>query len=377
MKIVTVVGARPQFIKAAVVSRAIAEYNNSLAINDSLIQEVILHTGQHYDADMSDVFFKEMDIPRPDYFLDINGSSHGAMTGQMMEEIETILLSEKPDWVLVYGDTNSTLAGALAASKLHMPIAHVEAGLRSYNRRMPEEINRVLTDHLSTVLFCPTKTAVKNLAQEGITADQSTGQREICQVGDVMYDATLVFKPFARKPEFDLPDKFILATLHRAENTDDKDRLSLIITALGEISKTTPIVLPIHPRTRKKIIEAGIIIDPAIIVVTPVSYLVMLYLLDHCQLVMTDSGGLQKEAYFCAKPCITLRDETEWVELVEAGVNALVGADSDLLLKKWKTFVDATFNFETNLYGQGNTGQEIVRRLCEFSFEITGSRVNQ
>ena len=377
MKIVTVVGARPQFIKAAVVSRAIAEYNNSLAINDSLIQEVILHTGQHYDADMSDVFFKEMDIPRPDYFLDINGSSHGAMTGQMMEEIETILLSEKPDWVLVYGDTNSTLAGALAASKLHMPIAHVEAGLRSYNRRMPEEINRVLTDHLSTVLFCPTKTAVKNLAQEGITADQSTGQREICQVGDVMYDATLVFKPFARKPEFDIPDKFILATLHRAENTDDKDRLSLIITALGEISKTTPIVLPIHPRTRKKIIEAGIIIDPAIIVVTPVSYLVMLYLLDHCQLVMTDSGGLQKEAYFCAKPCITLRDETEWVELVEAGVNALVGADSDLLLKKWKTFVDATFNFETNLYGQGNTGQEIVRRLCEFSFEITGSRVNQ
>lgn len=377
MKIVTVVGARPQFIKAAVVSRAIAEYNNSLAINDSLIQEVILHTGQHYDADMSDVFFKEMDIPRPDYFLDINGSSHGAMTGQMMEEIETILLSEKPDWVLVYGDTNSTLAGALAASKLHMPIAHVEAGLRSYNRRMPEEINRVLTDHLSTVLFCPTKTAVKNLAQEGITADQSTGQREICQVGDVMYDATLVFKPFARKPEFDIPDKFILATLHRAENTDDKDRLSLIITALGEISKTTPIVLPIHPRTRKKIIEAGIIIDPAIIVVTPVSYLVMLYLLEHCQLVMTDSGGLQKEAYFCAKPCITLRDETEWVELVEAGVNALVGADSDLLLKKWKTFVDATFNFETNLYGQGNTGQEIVRRLCEFSFEITGSRVNQ
>jgi len=369
VKIVTVVGARPQFIKAAVVSRAIAEYNKSLTENELLIHEIILHTGQHYDAEMSVIFFQEMEIPRPDYFLNINGSSHGIMTGQMLAEIETILLEEKPDWVLVYGDTNSTLAGALAASKLHMPIAHVEAGLRSYNRRMPEEINRVLTDHLSTVLFCPTKTAVANLVKEGITGNQST----IYQVGDVMYDASLIFKSFARKPGFDLPDKFILATLHRAENTDDKDRLTTILTSLGEISKTTPIVLPIHPRTRKKIAEAGIIIDPAIIVVKPVSYLVMLYLLDHCQLIMTDSGGLQKEAYFCAKPCITLRDETEWVELVEVGVNALVGADSNLLLNKWKTFVDATFNFETNLYGQGNTGQEIVRRLCEVSFEITDS----
>jgi len=363
MKIVTVVGARPQFIKAAVVSRAFAEYNKSINKNDSPIEEVILHTGQHYDSNMSDIFFKEMEIPSPDYFLDINGSSHGAMTGQMLEEIETILLSEQPDWVLVYGDTNSTLAGALAASKLHIQIAHVEAGLRSYHRRMPEEINRVLTDHLSTILFCPTRTAVKNLAQEGITDDKRSGQRKVCQVGDVMYDATLVFKSFARKPEFYIPDKFILATLHRAENTDNKERLVAISSALGEISRTTPIVLPIHPRTRKKMAELNIIVDPSIMVVNPVSYLVMLYLLDHCQLVMTDSGGLQKEAYFRAKPCITLRDETEWVELVELGVNTLVGADSKLILSKWKTSADATLNYETKLYGKGNTGYEIVQHL--------------
>ena len=377
MKIVTVVGARPQFIKAAVVSRAIAEHNDSLSDNESRIHEVILHTGQHYDANMSDVFFNEMAIPRPNYFLDINDSSHGAMTGKMLVEIETILLAEKPEWVLVYGDTNSTLAGALAASKINIPIAHVEAGLRSYNRRMPEEINRILTDHVSTVLFCPTKTAVNNLALEGITKEATTRQRGISQVGDVMYDATLVFKSFAKKPEFEVPNKFVLATLHRAENTDDETRLASILAALGKISTKNPVVLPIHPRTKKIIAEAGIIPDQSIIIVNPVSYLEMLYLLKHCQLVMTDSGGLQKEAYFFSKLCIALRDETEWVELVELGVNALVGADTELILNQWKTFANARLEFETNLYGKGNAGQEIVQQLLSVAFETTNHLVKE
>lgn len=365
MKIVTIVGARPQFIKAAVVSRAIAAHNGSLAASGSSIHEVILHTGQHYDANMSDIFFEEMRIPRPDYFLDIHGGSHGVMTGQMLAEIETVLIKEHPDLLLVYGDTNSTLAGALAASKLHIPVAHVEAGLRSYNRRMPEEINRVLTDHVSTLLFCPTRTAVENLASEGIV-DNESSQRAVHNVGDVMYDATLAFKPFARKPDFDVPDQFILATLHRAENTDDGERLTAIFAAFAEITKTTPLVLPIHPRTRIKMAELSIVPDSEIILVEPVSYLTMLYLLDHCRLVMTDSGGLQKEAFFCGKPCLTLRDETEWVELVEAGVNTLVGADTKTIVAQENTFLTIEHDFASNFYGQGNTGQEVVKLLAGF-----------
>lgn len=366
MKIVTIIGARPQFIKAAVVSHAIAEYNKLRSAKQSYLHEVIIHTGQHYDVNMSDIFFEEMRIPKPEYFLDINGSSHGAMTGQMTEKIEEILLLEKPDLVLVYGDTNSTLAGALAASKLHIAIAHVEAGLRSYNRKMPEEINRVLTDHVSSLLFCPSQTAVDNLQEEGICDSKPNVQGLVFQVGDVMYDATSTFKDFAAKPDFVLPEKFVLATLHRAENTDDKKRLSAVFSAFADITRDTPIVLPLHPRTRKKITEAGIVTDSSIIVVDPVSYLEMLYLLDHCQLVMTDSGGVQKEAYFCRKPCITLRDETEWLELVDVGVNVLVGANKDEIMDAWGIFSKQLFDFETNLYGYGTAGGKIIQHICEF-----------
>jgi len=366
MKIVTIIGARPQFIKAAVVSEAIAEHNKSESDQQSIIQEIIIHTGQHYDANMSAIFFEEMAIPTPQYFLDINSSSHGAMTGQMIERVEAILLMEKPDLVLVYGDTNSTLAGALAASKLDIPIAHVEAGLRSYNRRMPEEINRVLTDHVSSLLFCPSQTAINNLSKEGICSSNSDVPGSVFQVGDVMYDAISSFRNFASKPDFDLPEKIVLATLHRAQNTDDKNRLKALFAAFADISQDTPIVLPLHPRTREKIVEDKIEIASSIIVVDPVSYLEMLYLLDHCQLVMTDSGGLQKEAYFCRKLCITLRDETEWLELVKIGSNVLVGADKDKIMNAWKTFSRQSFDFEINLYGYGTASEGIVNHIYEF-----------
>ena len=264
MKIATIIGARPQFIKAAVVSRAISEFNKLVTSNSSLVTEVIVHTGQHYDHNMSDVFFEEMNIPRPDYFLDINGLSHGAMTGQMLEKIEEVLVKEKPDVVLVYGDTNTTLAGALAAVKLHIPVAHVEAGLRSFNSRMPEEINRVLTDHVANFLFCPTGQAVKNLNNEGIGIESSSVHKPIrlspitydhipivALVGDVMLDAAMYYRKFARKPGFELADKFILSTIHRAENTDGPGKLKSIFKGLNEIGKEVPIYLPLHPRTRK------------------------------------------------------------------------------------------------------------------------------
>lgn len=358
MKVVTIVGARPQFIKAAVVSHAIKDHNQSVPAGIEHISEVIVHTGQHYDPNMSDIFFQEMKIPKPDYLFDINGTSHGIMTGRMLEQIESVLLQEKPDHVLVYGDTNSTLAGALAASKLNISLVHVEAGLRSYNRKMPEEINRVVTDHVSSLLFCPTDSAVDNLLSEGI-------EENVIQVGDVMLDATLYFKPFACSPEFDLPEKFILATLHRAENTDTSDRICDIFAAFHEIGKATPVVLPLHPRTRKKIDDYGIDIDPAAIqIVDPVSYLNMLFLLEHCESVLTDSGGLQKEACFFDKPCITLRDETEWVELVEGGVNRLAGANEKRIVTAWESLPWREFkNGYWQLYGDGHTAEKIVSRM--------------
>ena len=262
MKIVTIIGARPQFIKAAVVSRAISEFNKFAALRSSPLTEIIVHTGQHYDRNMSDIFFEEMNIPQPDYFLDIHGLSHGAMTGQMLERIEPVLTEERPDVVLVYGDTNTTLAGALAAAKLHIPVAHVEAGLRSFNRRMPEEINRVLTDHIADILFCPTKQSVLNLKAEGIfnsdpASDNNEGPSSIGRkihvglVGDVMLDAALYYQAHARKPSFDVPDKFILATIHRAENTDDPLRLKSIFEGFEKIANEMPVILPLHPRTKK------------------------------------------------------------------------------------------------------------------------------
>jgi len=313
LKVLTIVGARPQFIKAATVSRAIRETSGTF--------EVMVHTGQHFDADMSDVFFDELDIPRPQHHLAINGGGHGDMTGRMLMAIEPILQLEKPDCVVVYGDTNSTLAGALAASKLHIPVAHVEAGLRSFNRRMPEEINRLVTDHLSTLHLCPTTTAVANLAAEGIV-------KGVHHAGDVMYDATLFAIGKAERSSSILeklglePKHYALATVHRAENTDDPRQLRAVVEFLQEKARTLPVVLPLHPRTRQAASRMGVELN-GLQVVGPLGYIDMAKLLHHAVEVYTDSGGLQKEAYFHRVPCITLRDETEWTETVEHGWNRL------------------------------------------------------
>jgi len=378
MKIVTIIGARPQFIKAAVVSRAIANYNRDVTSSSLLFTEVIVHTGQHYDRNMSDVFFEEMNIPSPHYFLDINGLSHGAMTGQMLERIEAVLVEEKPDVVLVYGDTNTTLAGALAAAKLHIAVAHVEAGLRSFNRKMPEEINRVLTDHVASFLFCPTKQSVENLEAEGIINKEPVSGNNshsssiaynpvVSLVGDVMLDAANYYKERARKPQFVLPEKFILATIHRAENTDNSLRLKSIFDGFEKIGKEIPIILPLHPRTRKTIETLDQKTSNSIKIIDPVGYLEMIYLLENCLLVMTDSGGLQKEAFFFKKPCITMRDETEWVELVEHGVNSLAGAEAEKIYDAYKAIIEIDLDFNIELYGDGKAGERIVDFLISFS----------
>lgn len=311
--ILTVVGARPQFIKAAAVSRAIRASAD--------FHEVMVHTGQHFDEMMSDVFFRELEIGKPEVNLAINGGSHGAMTGQMLEGIERCLMEHQPDWVLVYGDTNSTLAGALAAAKLHIPVVHVEAGLRSFNRRMPEEVNRVLTDHVSTLLLSPTMTGVRNLESEGIT-------RGVHHVGDVMYDAMLHAQKSSRESSTILSQlglaegRYALATIHRAENTDDPVRLQKVMSAIDETAAGLPVVLPVHPRTRQAVERHGTKLG-SIRTIDPVGYIDMVRLLDGATVVLTDSGGLQKEAYFARRPCVTLRDETEWTETLEHGWNRL------------------------------------------------------
>ena len=350
MKIVTVLGARPQFIKAGTVSREIARQGG--------IEEIIVHTGQHYDANMSDIFFEEMAIPRPDYHLGIGGCGHGAMTGRMMERIEEVLLRERPDGVMVYGDTDSTLAGALAAVKLHVPVVHVEAGLRSFNMQMPEEINRILTDRISRLLFCPTDRAVANLEREGFGHFGC----EIVKSGDVMYDGALFYRARARRPEgLAGGGAFWLCTVHRAENTDDPERLRAIFSALRRLAEEERVVLPLHPRTRKKLADYGIE-SGRVEIMAPCGYLEMVWLLTHCRGVITDSGGLQKEAFFFHKPCVTLRDETEWVELVEQGFNVLAGADEERIvaLCRHHTFND---RYETDLYGAGDAACKIVARL--------------
>jgi UDP-GlcNAc3NAcA epimerase len=365
MKIVTIVGARPQFIKAAVVSRAIEQHNLN---RSTKIQEIIIHTGQHYDRNMSEVFFEQMQIPHPRYNLGISGISHGVMTGQMLEQIEAVLLTEKPDLVLVYGDTNSTLAGALAAVKLHISIAHVEAGLRSFNMKMPEEINRIITDRVSHWLFCPSSKSVANLSNEGLTQNQGI---KIHNVGDVMYDAALFYQKIAHPSSLvkslinKLDSKFYLATVHRAENTDDFDRLTAIMNALDFISKQIPVILPLHPRTKKKLADRSF---ANIQILEPLSYFDMLQLLTYCHGVLTDSGGLQKEAYFFAKHCITFRDETEWGELVDFGFNYLVGADFNKIVTHADWLYSQSFNFKgtrNNLYGQGNAGELIVKLIMD------------
>lgn len=350
-KILTVIGARPQFIKASVVSRAISQASG--------VREVLLHTGQHYDANMSEVFFEQLHIPRPDYQLSINGVGHGEMTGRMLIEVEEILLRERPDCVLVYGDTNSTLAGALAAAKLHIPVAHVEAGLRSFNRRMPEEINRILTDKISEFLFCPTQTAVHNLSDEGFLLTPA----KILDVGDVMKDAAKLFAPNSVMPRgFGLDDGFVLATLHRAENTDDPGRLSAIVQALNIIhKKVVPVVMPLHPRTHGEISRLGLSLD--VHTIEPVGYLEMIWLLQHAGLILTDSGGVQKEAFFFGKSCVTIREQTEWIELLEIGANELVGAEVgaivDAVIKNHRRCIDDT----KGLFGDGNAARRIVEAL--------------
>ncbi|MDH5378090.1 MAG: UDP-N-acetylglucosamine 2-epimerase (non-hydrolyzing) [Gammaproteobacteria bacterium] len=365
MKILTVIGARPQFVKAAAVSRAISTINEE---TNSRLSEFIVHTGQHYDQNMSDIFFDQMKIPKPNLSLEIGGLSHGAMTGRMLENIEATLKEQNPDLVLVYGDTNSTLAGALAAVKLHIPVAHVEAGLRSFNRAMPEEINRVVTDHVASWLFCPTSTAVDNLKQEGIVADEERGIR-VSNVGDVMFDTALFYKNLAgpssylQKVVSDIAEReFVLATIHRQENTDDSEKLSNIVKALVEIGSNTPIVLPLHPRTKKIISEQNLVLD-GIHVVEPLGYFDMIYLLERCKGVMTDSGGLQKEAYFFKKPCVTLREQTEWVELVDNGFNRLAGSDRELIVAAFDWMSMCKLDYSKRLYGDGNASHKIVSEL--------------
>jgi len=362
LKIVTIVGARPQFIKAAAVSRVIRDqYPDEF-------EEIIVHTGQHFDENMSRVFFDDLDIPEPKFNLEISGGSHGAMTGRMLESIEQVLVDEKPDWVLIYGDTNSTLAGALAASKLHIPVAHVEAGLRSFNMRMPEEINRILADRVSTLLFCPTDTAVKNLEEEGFKSG-------VHNVGDVMYDAALFYRARAERhsnihQKLGLEKgRYVLATCHRAENTDNRSNLSQILDALVDISKDAPVVLPIHPRTAKLIVDYGFQEQMKhLLVAEPQPFLDMIALERDSKVILTDSGGVQKEALFYGVPCITMREETEWVETVELGCNFLAGASRAKIIDAYNRIkLGESKVVNAQPYGAGNAASGLLKIMSEYA----------
>jgi len=376
-RIFTIVGARPQFIKAAAISRAIRLHF------PSELEEFIVHTGQHYDNEMSDVFFEELQIPKPAFHLHVGSGKHGEQTGTMLNGIENLLLSEKPDLVLVYGDTNSTLAGALAASKIHIPVVHVEAGLRSFNKAMPEELNRILTDHVSTILFTPTHSGLANLEKEGFALNQKekTDRNHplVVHCGDVMYDNALFFRQLAQESALEWfkmlgveKGKFFLATVHRNANTDDKERLKSILSGLIEASKKYgwKTILPLHPRTLK-MIQTFAQDDPffsnlsGLQIVPPVSYLQMVILESECGMVITDSGGVQKEAYFYEKPCIVLRPETEWVELVESGAAILVDADKTKLLGAISTFGKSKYPASAGFYGDGKAAELICRIILE------------
>lgn len=345
MTIATVIGARPQFVKAAAVSRILR----------TKIDEIMIHTGQHYDENMSDVFFEELELPKPKYNLGVGGKSHGIMTAQILTKCEEIFLKEKPKTVLIYGDTNSTLAAALAAVKLHIPIAHVEAGMRSFNRKMPEEINRILSDQCSSMLFTPTSSATQNLINEGFSPSQ------IHEVGDVMYDAALYYRKESRAPS----KPYFLVTIHRAENTDNQEKMKEIVAALIELSKKQTIIWPIHPRTKKMVIQYGLwnSICDSIQILEPVGYLEMLKLEGNAQLIITDSGGVQKEAFFCKVPCVTIRDETEWIELVEHGFNQLSLAKKEEILTNVSSSLKSAPDWKTELYGNGQSVNKIVSHL--------------
>lgn len=388
MKICTIIGARPQFIKAAAVSRAIAKHNALTSnVEHRTLNEIIVHTGQHYDEAMSSIFFRELAIPKPKYNLNIGSGTHGAQTGKMLAGIEDVLIKEKPDWVLLYGDTNSTLAGALAAAKLHIPVAHVEAGLRSFNRRMPEEINRIVADQLSSLLFCPSQVSVDNLAAEGIpsrlTPNASRLTSNVLIVGDVMADALRFAAEKSAKHTKILqkhklqPRKYLLATIHRAENTDNKDRLENIMNALSEIAKNETVILPIHPRTKNILRNINFKFNKSsnlerrtlnveqgfLQIIDPVGYFDIIALEKSARMILTDSGGIQKEAYWLKVPCVTLRDETEWLETVDNGWNILTGANSAKIIKAVKTF--KTPAKHPPLYGNGKATEKCLKTLLK------------
>ncbi len=382
MKLVTIIGARPQIIKAAALSRAIKNHYADR------IQEVIVHTGQHYDDNMSQVFFDELGIPSPDYNLHVGSASHGVQTARMTEGIEALLIKEHPDFIVLYGDTNSTLAGAVAAAKIHVPIVHIEAGLRSFNKSMPEEINRIVCDHCSTLLFTPTKAGLENLKREGFPIDESgpsTGSGsatidhpKVYHCGDIMYDNSLHFANIAEEKtdiiqRLELKDKpFILATIHRDSNTDHPERLSAIFRALIRLSEQCQVVLPLHPRTSKLLktnldesLQTQIFNNTKIKLIPPVSFLEMIALERHAQLVMTDSGGVQKEAYFFKKPCIILRPETEWVEIVETGNAILADADETRIIQAWQHFKDNPPTVFPEIFGDGHAAEFILEKMLE------------
>ena len=354
LKLITILGARPQFVKAAVLSRVINTHNE--------IEEIIVHTGQHYDTNMSDVFFSEMEIPKPKYNLDINGLGHGAMTGQMLEKIEQILLAEKPNAMVVYGDTNSTLAGALAAKKLGIKLIHIEAGLRSFNMAMPEEINRILTDRISDLLLCPTDTAIENLAKEGY----DNLSIKVIKAGDIMKDAVHYYSKTSEvkaKVYQDLKlekENFVLATIHRQETTDDLANLKSVFEGLSKINKEKQVVMPLHPRTKNVLEKNNLNYD--ITFIAPVGYFDMLELLKNCSLVITDSGGLQKEAFFNKKPVVIARTETEWVELVTNGFGKIVAFDKDKMYKAFEYFKNKKLDYTMNLYGD-EVGEKMYKEV--------------
>ena len=381
IRLLTIIGARPQFIKAAALSRAIKEHNQSVRNTCSCIEERILHTGQHYDANMSEIFFEELGIPKPYYRLQAGSGHHGEQTAKMIEGIEKVLLSDHFDGVLVYGDTNSTLAGALAASKLNIPVFHVEAGLRSYNMSMPEEINRILCDQVSSLLFAPTQVAIDNLAKEGLLASPAqflkNKERKVILSGDVMYDNSLYFATLAEQKSAILSElslqkgDFILATIHRANNTDNAERLSAIFEALLHISEFKTVVLPLHPRTRK---QMEVLLSKNVLnkvtnatglkIIPPASFLDMILLEKQASMVITDSGGVQKEAFFFEKPCLILRSETEWVEILQAKAGMLVDADVQAIVDAYHLFEHKIVHFPP-LFGDGMAASKIVRALIE------------
>ena len=384
MKLVTIIGARPQIIKAAALSRAIRTHYSDQ------IQEIIVHTGQHYDDNMSQVFFDELQIPRPDYNLHVGSASHGVQTARMTEGIEALLLKEQPDFIVLYGDTNSTLAGAVAAAKIHVPIVHIEAGLRSFNKSMPEEINRIVCDHCSTLLFTPTKAGLENLKREGFSIDEggpSTGSTtaiptidnpKVYHCGDIMYDNSLYFADIAEEKtdiikRLALSDQpYILATIHRDSNTDHPERLSAIFRSIIKLSEECQVVLPLHPRTAKLLktnldenLQKQIFNCQNIKLIPPVSFLEMIALERHAQLIMTDSGGVQKEAYFFKKPGIILRPETEWVEIVETGNAILADADEMRIMQAWQHFKDNPPTVFPEIFGDGHAAEFMLEKILQ------------